>query len=195
VPARSKYKSMQIQYQFRMDGDKFGFQQHAAPRLEGLSKFSDRIKDVKVVVSEQRNWQIVEITVDVDGTLIRGEERSEELLSSFDRALDRVQRQLRKYQDRLQSKDRQTLRKMPPSTPGDSASASQTTVPESEDNIRIVKTKSYALKPMTAQEAALQMELLGHNFFMFFNGESEQVNVVYRRDDGDYGLIEPAIGA
>lgn len=186
---------MQVRYQFRMGGDKSGFRQHTDLRLQSLSKFSDRIRDVKVVVSQQHNWQIVEITVNADGTLIRGEERSDELLASFNRALDRVQRQLRKYQEKLQSKGRQALRQAPPSAADGPVSEIATTAADAEDNIRIVKTKSHALKPMTAEEAALQMELLGHNFFMFFNGESEQVNVVYRRDDGDYGLIEPAIGA
>ena len=184
---------MQVNYQFRTDAVSADFRRHADSRLQALSKFFDRINDVKVVVSQQRNWQIVEITVDADGALIRGEEHSAELLSSFDRALDRVERQLRRYQDRLQSKSRQTPRKMaareaamveePPALPD-----------EPPEEIRIVKTKSHALKPMSPEEAALQMELLGHSFFMFFNSESEQINVVYRRHDDDYGLIEPEIG-
>jgi len=193
----SDSSDMRIQYQFR-DGQSSGaFRQHAQPRLENLSKFSDRITTTKVVVSQQRNWYIVEITVDADGALIRGEERSDELLTSFDKALARVERQLRSYTERLQEKGRQTLRNMP--TPRGAVDqeelAEEGGLPQEDngDDIRIVKTKSHALKPMTPEEAALQMELIGHNFFMFFNGESEQINVVYRRDDGDYGLIEPAI--
>jgi len=188
---------MRIHYQFRTGGDSRAFHRHADLRLEGLSKFCDRINDVKVVVSDQRNWHIVEITVDANGTLIRSEERSDELLTSFDRALDRVERQLRKYQEKLQSKGVQTPRKMPaPSIPAvaDEPTAESAGSPAEQRDIRIVRTKSHALKPMSPEEAALQMELLGHNFFVFFNGESEQVNVVYRREDGDYGLIEPAIG-
>ncbi len=188
---------MRIQYQFRDGQSSVAFRQHAQPRLANLSKFSDRITTTKVVVSQQRNWYIVEITVEADGALIRGEERSNELLTSFDKALGRVERQLRSYTERLQEKDRQTLRKVPaPREAIDQEElAEEGGLPQEEngDGIRIVRTKSHALKPMTPEEAALQMELIGHNFFMFFNGESEQINVVYRRDDGDYGLIEPAI--
>lgn len=189
---------MRINYQFRTEGDSSSFRRHAEPRLQSLAKFSDRANDVKVAVSQQRNWHIVEITLDVNGVLIRSEERSDDALTSFDKALTRVERQLRKYRDKLQRKDRQTPRKMP--APTLAPVANETISQPAGEPVRpgaaarVVRTKSHALKPMSPEEAALQMELLGHNFFMFFNGESEQINVVYLRHDGDYGLIEPAVG-
>lgn len=171
------------------------FRQHAEPRIASLDTFFDRITDVRITLSAQRAWKTVEITLDADGLLLRSEERTNDDLASFDKALDRLERQLRRYRDRMTEHTRRSVRK----PPEEAAAAEPAGAPEEEPDedagdIRIIRTKAHALKPMTPEEAALQMELLGHDFFVFFDGHSEQVEVVYRRRDGGYGLIEPVIG-
>ena len=173
------------------------FKQHAEPRIATLENYFDRINDVRITLSAQRSWRTVEITLEADGLLLRSEERSNDELASFDKALDRLERQLRRYRERATAHARKSIRALAseqaeatPEQLDDTAEADEADASE----IRIIRTKSHALKPMTAEEAALQMELLGHDFFLFFNGQSEQVEVVYRRRDGGYGLIEPEIG-
>lgn len=184
---------MQVSYQARNTTITSSFRQHAQPRIARLSRFFDRISEVRIVVSQQRHWITVEITVDADSALIRGEDRSEEALSSFDKALARVERQLHKYKEKLHRRGRQSRPQPAGAEETASAEAALTTSPD-EGDIKIVRTKTHALKPMSPEEAVLQMELLGHDFFVFVNGRTEQVGVVYRRRDGDFGLIEPEIG-
>ena len=187
---------MRIDYQGRNSPITKTFRLHAEPRIQGLSQYFDRITDVKVVVSQQRHLFTVEVTVNADGTLIRGEDRSPQVLATFDRALDRVERQLRRNKDKLVERGRRDRSEDVGATTGEPVTAQQDEpdLPTDQDDINIVRTKSHVLKPMSPKEAALQMDMLGHDFFVFFNGQTERVGVVYRRRDGDYGLIEPEIG-
>ena len=187
---------MRIDYQGRNTSITKTFRLHAEPRIQGLSQHFDRITDVKVVVSQQRHLFTVEITVNADGTLIRGEDRSAEILASFDKALDRVERQLRRNKDRLVERGRRDRAEDVGATAGEPVTAEQDEpdLPTDQEDINIVRTKSHVLKPMSPEEAVLQMDMLDHDFFVFFNGQTERVGVVYKRRDGDYGLIEPEIG-
>lgn len=187
---------MRIDYQGRNTVITNTFRLHAEPRIQGLSQHFDRITDVKVVVSQQRHLFTVEITVNADGPLIRGEDRSPEVLATFDRALDRVERQLRRNKDKLVERGRRDQAEDVGATAGEPVTAQQDepALPTDQDDINIVRTKSHVLKPMSPKEAALQMDMLGHDFFVFFDGQTERVGVVYKRHDGDYGLIEPEIG-
>ena len=187
---------MRINYQGRNTSIADTFRLHAEPRIQGLSQYFDRITDVKVVVSQQRHLFTVEITVNADGTLIRGEDRSAEILASFDKALARVERQLRRYEDKLSKRGRRDRAEAvePIADEPVTAQQDQTELATDQDDINIVRIKSHALKPMSPEEAALQMDMLGHDFFVFFDGQTERVGVVYKRHDGDYGLIEPEIG-
>ncbi len=187
---------MRINYQERNASIPETFHLHVDPRLQALSQHFDRITDVKVVVSQQRHLFTVEITVNADGTLIRGEDRSAEILASFDKALNRVERQLRRYRDKLIKRGRRDRTEAGEPIAGEPVTAQQdqTELATDQDDINIVRIKSHALKPMSPEEAALQMDMLGHDFFVFFDGQTEQVGVVYKRHDGDYGLIEPEIG-
>jgi len=171
------------------------FEQHAKPRLENLTHYSSRLSDARVVLTNQRGRHRVEITLTINGDILRGEDYDRDSLTSFDRALDKVQRQLERFKSRFEHKGRHTLRTA--EAPQEAAPPAEP--PEAEEDlgledIQIVRTKAHLLKPMTPEEAALQMEMVGHDFFVFFNGESERVGVVYRRKDGGYGLIEPEIG-
>jgi len=187
---------MRINYQGRNTSIANTFRLHAEPRIQGLSQYFDRITDVKVVVAQQRHLFTVEVTVNADGTLIRGEDRSPQVLATFDRALDRVERQLRRNKDKLVERGRRDRAEDVGATAGEPVTAQQDEpdLPTDQEDINIVRTKSHVLKPMSPKEAALQMDMLGHDFFVFFNGQTERVGVVYKRRDGDYGLIEPEIG-
>ena len=187
---------MRVNYQARNAPITQTFHQHAEPRIQGLSQYFDRITEVKVVVSQQRHLFTVEITVNADGTLIRGEDRSPQVLATFDRALDRVERQLRRNKDKLVERGRRDRAEDVGATAGEPLTVQQdeSALPADQDDINIVRTKSHVLKPMTPEEAVLQMDMLDHDFFVFFNGQTERVGVVYKRRDGDYGLIEPEIG-
>lgn len=126
-----------------------------------------------------------EVTVFVDGVILRGVEKSDDMYKSIDLVFDKVERQIHKYKTRLAKKfkERNTLSKQ-------FMQEEEAVQPVSESAFEIVKTKHFNITPMSPEEAILQMNLLGHSFFMFFNSETEGMAVVYRRDDGKYGLID-----
>lgn len=134
--------------------------------------------------SQNKNFQIVEITIPMKmGGIFRVQEESEDMLVSVDLAVDKLQTQIGKHKTRLEKryKGHDTIRfeQIP-------------MVQESEEGkLDIVKTKKFPIKPMDPEEAVLQMEMLGHDFYVFRNGETDEVNIVYARKDGKYGLIEP----
>ena len=123
------------------------------------------------------------MTIPVKGNTIRAEESSTDMYVSIDLVEEVIERQIRRYRKKLIDKKQAAL------------SFSQAFIDEEEDeqedDIRIVKTKKFAIKPTIPEEACLQMEMLGHNFYVFLNSDTDQVNVVYKRKNGTYGLIEP----
>jgi putative sigma-54 modulation protein len=146
---------------------------------------------------------IAEATVFTRGPVIRARESSTDMYAAIDLVTDKLVRRVKKYHDKIHGKTKHGHEKIvaPVEATYDLAPVAAATVladeiaGESEhasDNGRIVKTKQFALKPMSVQEATLQLELVGHDFFVFTNAESNRTNVVYRRNDGHYGLIEPA---
>ncbi|NLW55515.1 MAG: ribosome-associated translation inhibitor RaiA [Firmicutes bacterium] len=136
----------------------------------------------QVTFSIERGVHVVDITISINGLLLRGEEKSSDMYSSVDGAVDKIERQIHKYKTRINRRLRDENKIISP-TPTDTE--------EVTAEPKIVRTKRFAINPMHAQEAVMQMELLGHNFFVFFNSDTEEVNVVYKRKDGNYGLIEP----
>ena len=143
--------------------------------------------NAQVVVSTEKGLQIAEVTIQVNGLLLRGEEKTGDMYASIDGAVDKIERQIRKYKTKINRRLRQTGASIVEAefSPGVAE------VEERHEEARIVKTKRFAVKPMSTQEAVMQMELLGHDFFVFSNSDTDEVNVVYRRRDGNYGLIEP----
>lgn len=189
---------VRINYQFRnLAEGEHRFKQHAEDRLQSLARQFERIQEVKVTVSAQRNWRTVDLTVDLGGALLRAEERSDEARTSFDKALDRLERQLQRFKERTRDFPRESLRTLAAGEDPRKLLATEPTEEASDDRegVQIVRTKIHPLKPMTPQEACLQMELLGHDFFVFVNGETQGVGVVYRRRAGGYGLIEPEVSS
>ena len=143
--------------------------------------------NAQVVVSTEKGLQIAEVTIQVNGLLLRGEEKTGDLYASVDGAVDKIERQIRKYKTKINRRLRQTGSRLVDAEFSPSIGEPE----ERQEEGRIVRTKRFAMKPMSTQEAVMQMELLGHDFFVFSNSETDEVNVVYRRRDGNYGLIEP----
>ncbi|MBP5154784.1 MAG: ribosome-associated translation inhibitor RaiA [Lachnospiraceae bacterium] len=152
-------------------------------KLSRLEKFFDEDTRVYTHLSATRAAQKIEVTIPVrNGTIRCEQEDKNDIYNTFDRVVEALESQIRKYRGKLQ--------KFYHSGAGRSYYPE---ADEADDAIRIVKTKRFAVKPMSAEEACLQMELLGHNFYVFLNAETDEVNVVYRRNSSDYGLIEPIL--
>lgn len=156
----------------------------AEKKVSKLDKFFFKDVEAKVVLSIEKLRQIVEITIPFNGTILRAEEISNDMYQSIDKAVDILERQIRKHKTKLLNKKltRESIR-FENIEPLDELF--------DEDYPKIVKTKKFAMKPMNIEEAVLQMDLLRHNFFVFLNSDTEEVNVVYKRKDKNYGLIEP----
>ena len=160
------------------------FRDFAERKLDRMQKFFADNAIVNVKLSKKRSFEVVEVTIVNDGTIFRSEQESDTFLSAIDRCLAAIERQIRKNKTRLEKRLRDTAYTTDPiySAPADEIEES------GEFNIR---TKTFSFKPMSAQEAILQMNLLGHSFFVFEDDTSGQVNVVYVRANGDFGLIMP----
>ena len=153
-------------------------------KIGKLEHFFTPDTEVFVALSAQKDIQKIEVTIPVKGNTIRAEESSTDMYVSIDLVEEIIERQIRRYRKKLIDKKQAAL------------SFSQNFIEEEEevpydDEIQIVKTKKFAIKPTIPEEACLQMEMLGHNFYVFLNSETDQVNVVYKRKNGTYGLIEP----
>ncbi|WP_018130331.1 ribosome hibernation-promoting factor, HPF/YfiA family [Effusibacillus pohliae] len=164
-------------------------------KIGRLEKYFDTppVQPVQVTLSVENDSHIVEVTMPFNGILIRAEERSPDMYASIDLVVEKLERQIRKHKTKLNRRFReQGIRTLFRENGAATALAMEDTEEAAEaPDGRIVKVKKFAFKPMTAEEAVLQMDLLGHDFFVFSNAETEEVNVVYRRHDGNYGLIEP----
>lgn len=153
---------------------------YAEEKVGRLQKYLDKITSAHIVLSLQKYRQIAEVTLRVRDFTIRGEESTEDLYSSIDLVMEKVERQLQKYKGKIASHANRSAR-----TQGMAISSLE------EEGPRVVRTKRFAMKPMSLDEAILQMDLLGHNFYVFRNARTDEVNVLYRRHEGNYGLIEP----
>lgn len=154
-------------------------------KVSKLGRYFGEDVEAQVTMSVEGYRHIIEVTIPFDGVVIRGEEATGDMYASIDMVLDKLERQIRKHRTRLERKIKTGAFK------NDTPLFSPDIPFEDEDEPRIVRTKRFAVKPMNVEEAALQMELLGHSFFVFTNASSEEVNVLYKRKDGNYGLIEP----
>lgn len=150
-------------------------------KIDKLGKFFDDEASADIVVSEQKDKMIVEVTIRTTDMIYRAEERNEVVYNAADEIVESITRQIRKNKTRLAKKLREGIAK---EIEFDYGAA------EEETEIKIVKTKTHHVKPMSAEEAVLQMNMLGHAFFVFRNAQTNTTDIVYRRKDGNYGLIE-----
>lgn len=164
--------------------------EHSERRISKLQRYFDDGRPLRadVVISTEREHHIAEVTIQVGSLLVRGVAKTDDMYVSIDSAVDRIARQVRKYKTRINRK----LQEGPKTAQAVAmATAESGTEDKEAEEPRVVRVKRFAFKPMTVDEAILQMELLGHDFFVFTEASTEEVNVLYRRRDGNYGLIEP----
>lgn len=161
-------------------------------KLGKLERYFTPETEINVTLSVEKGRQKIEVTIPVKGNIIRSEQTSNDMYVSIDLVEEIIERQLRKYKNKLVARNQGHPISYAPS--GNSFrkeffdSEEETT---EDDEVRIVRTKKFGIKPMFPEDACVQMELLGHNFFVFSNAETDEVNVVYKRKDGSFGLIEP----
>lgn len=145
--------------------------------------------DVSVTLSVIKGLHNVEVTIPLTGVLLRGEVRGDDMYASIDLVVDKLERQIRKHKTKVNRKFKQDGGIKNYFKESDLSGLAF----EEDEDFELVRTKRFNLKPMDVDEAILQMNMIGHSFFVFSNSATEQVNVVYKRNDGKYGLIEPAL--
>lgn len=150
--------------------------EHVQKKVRKLERFHSGLGDAQVRLLVEKDAHRVEVTIPLGGMILRGEETTHDMYASIDLVVEKLEKQLEKYKGKL-------ARRVKPASPAlDEEPAG--------DTFNIVRTKRFDLKPMSVEEAVMQMNLLGHSFFVFANADTEDVSVVYKRKDGDYGLIE-----
>ena len=151
-------------------------------KLGKLDKYFTPETEAIVTLSVEKNRQQIEVTIPIKGSVIRAEQVSDDMYVSIDLVQEIIERQMRKHNTRLVNRNRGGC---------NFQKAFIEMETEEAEEIRIVRSKKFAIKPMDPEEACIQMELSGHSFFVFRNGETDEVNVVYKRKGNTYGLIEP----
>ena len=159
-----------------------GLREAVESKLGKLGRYFTPNTEIHVTLSVQKGHQKIEVTIPVKGGLVRSEQESSDMYVSIDLVEEIIERQIKKYKTKIVDKKQSALA---------FSEAFLQEEAEQEETVNIVKTKRFAMKPMDAEEACVQMELLGHNFFMFLNADTNEVNVVYKRKGNSYGLIEP----
>ncbi len=160
--------------------------QYVERKIGKLNRYLPTINEARVELSFEnaksaQDRQVVQVTVRSNGTILRAEERSDDMFASIDAVLDKMYRQIARYKGKRYGRGRGHGEMLP--------------IEEEleEEPPRIVKIKRFAMRPMDQEEAIEQMELLDHDFFVFFNVVTKEVNILYRRKDGNYGLLQPEL--
>lgn len=151
---------------------------HVEKKIGKLSRFWNGVQEAQVLLQVERGQHICEVTVPLAGAVLRGEARTNDMYGAVDEVVEKLERQIRRYKARFAHAGKGF-----PFVPAKNV--------DSKDEI--VRQKKFPLKPMDPDEAVMQMNLVGHDFFVFMNAETESVNVIYRRRDGRYGLLEPDV--
>jgi len=152
-------------------------------KVRKLQRYFGKFTEAHITMSVQKQRHIVEVTIPFDGIVLRGEEASEDMHTSIDGVLKKLERQIHKHRTALKRRLHENA----------FAKSEYEYHEEMEDQRMptVVRTKRFVVKPMDIAEAQMQLELLGHQFFVFRNADTDEVNVLYKREDGDLGLIEP----
>lgn len=167
---------------------KDSFKDHAEKKLKKIDKFFSDEAEAKITVTVEKPEQIVELTIKNRGMYFRAEESAADMNDAFDACVDFIIRKIRKNKTKVSKKLREdTVIDWAADFDLDDDDDAE------EGEFDIIRSKSVVLKPEMPEEAILQMEMLGHRFYLFLNGENEKICVVYKRKDGGYGLIEPEI--
>lgn len=161
-----------------------GLRSAVEEKIGKLDKYFNDEVTANVTLSVEKERQKIEVTIPIKGNIIRAEEVSNDMYVSIDLVEEIIERQMRRYKTRLVNAKQAA------------AGFSKTYIEddyEDEPDVKIVRTKKFGVKPMNPEEACVQMELLQHNFYVFLNSETDEVNVVYKRKNNTYGLIEPEL--
>ena len=173
---------MNITIQGRNCTPRESFKNRAERKLSKIDRFFDKEADAKVVATAEKSYKTVEVTVNNNGMIYRAQAKGPDMEEELDKAVDTIIRQIRKNKTRLEKRLK--------SGAFDEYAAAEE-VPE-ETEFEVVRTKHIVVKPQSVEEAILQMNQLDHKFYVFLNSATDSLAVVYKRDDGGYGLIEPA---
>jgi len=167
-----------------------GTKERTIKKLSRLERLLPDNADVYVTFSENKHLTTVEVTIPMHKRNLRAEIVDEDVASCMDQAVDVLERQVLKYKSRLRDRRRRSVATTEELTFLDAGSASPE-ASETTQEITITRSKRFAIKPMDTQEAVMEMELLSHDFYVFRNAWTDEINVIYKRNDGEYGLIEP----
>ncbi|MGL4798893.1 MAG: ribosome hibernation-promoting factor, HPF/YfiA family [Cellulosilyticaceae bacterium] len=157
-------------------------------RLHKLDKYFKPNTEVQVTLSVENISHIIEITIPFNGQILRAEMQGKDMYTIIDDAVAIIERQIVRFRNKLRTKHRGGIN---PVFTVDFMNEADDTI--EDEGLRIDRKKQFAIKPMDVEEAVMQMEMVGHNFFVYLDAETEEVNVVYKRKNGTYGLIEPML--
>ena len=158
--------------------------EYVEKKVAKVTKQFKAVGDITAVLKVEKGNHIVEITVPASGILLRAQETTKDMYSSIDLVVEKIERQIHKYKTRLMRRKYSNFVEPVTAAPAESVD---------EGELQIVKNKHFTMHPMTPEEAILQMNLLNHDFFVFYDPDLGATNVVYRRKDGKYGLLSPEL--
>jgi putative sigma-54 modulation protein len=210
---------MQMNITFRQFGTSDSLKEYAREKVDRVNKLLDRAGEAHVVLSLERHLHHADITIHSGSWVLRGREKSEDMYASIDLAMDKIERQLRRYKDKLKTHhgrervhhrqdlvnqlarvrhavfdmpgEHEEFNAEPETQAAKPAPAPQATRAEAASEPRMLRTTHLTVKPMKVEEAVMQMNLMNNDFYVFHNVETNAMSVLYRRKDGQYGLIEP----
>lgn len=205
---------MQMNITFRQFGASDSLKEYAREKVDRVNRLLDRAGEAHVVLSLERHLHHADITIHSGSWVLRGREKSEDMYASIDLAMDKIERQLRRYKDKLKShhgrervhhrqdlvnqlsRVRHAVFEMPgdqdEAAPAEAQAASASQAAQAEDNSpRMLRTTHLTVQALKVEEAVMQMNLMNNDFYVFHNVETNAMSVLYRRKDGQYGLIEP----
>lgn len=172
---------MHIDITFKNVDPSEALKDYATKRLSKIGKFLDRPAEAHVVLSVEKIRHKAEVTLNADGVIVNAVEITEDLYAAIDMVMDKVERQIKKHKQKLQDHK------------GSARTVSETPAVSEDRSPRVIREKEYFVKPMSVEEAVLQIGVSGKEFLIFQNTDSKQINLIYRRQDGDIGLVEPLI--
>lgn len=167
--------------------------EYVEKKIGRLDKYLPTLSEARVELAVQKaksasDRQVAQITIRSNGTILRAEEKSDDMFASIDAVADKLYRQVARFKEKRERRGRAVY--------GESVTVQEDEVEnviEEDEEPAVVRVKRFLVRPMTEEEAIEQMELLGHDFFLFYNADSDSMNVVYRRKDGNYGLLQPEL--
>jgi len=179
---------MNINVTFRHMETTEALKQYAIDKVSKIKKYIDAPIEVHVVLSVEKFRHIAEVSFTINGFVVKGQEETEDMYAAIDMVMDKIERQVRRYKDRLK-------RKRGAGSAEEKMRVKMNVVAvdhdQAETTPQVIKSTNFSIKPMDVDEAIMQMNLINNDFLVFRNESSNDVNVIYRRKDGNYGLIEP----